>query len=81
MIFDDHEVTDDWNADKGWLDIIHTPKIRCVLAPHDDRRALRVLDLSGLGQSLAGPVGERPTRQILSAAGRTAAMRFRNCAA
>ena len=23
MIFDDHEVTDDWNADPGWLDIVH----------------------------------------------------------
>ncbi|RYF13702.1 MAG: hypothetical protein EOO30_20495 [Comamonadaceae bacterium] len=24
MIFDDHEVTDDWNADPGWLKIIHS---------------------------------------------------------
>jgi hypothetical protein len=24
MIFDDHEVTDDWNADAGWMGIVHT---------------------------------------------------------
>lgn len=31
MIFDDHEVTDDWNADKGWLRIVHSPTdhLRC----------------------------------------------------
>lgn len=25
MVFDDHEVTDDWNADKRWLDNVHRP--------------------------------------------------------
>ena len=31
MIFDDHEVTDDWNADKDWLKVIHatTDPLRC----------------------------------------------------
>jgi hypothetical protein len=24
MIFDDHEVTDDWNADKGWMTVVHS---------------------------------------------------------
>lgn len=24
MIFDDHDVTDDWNADKNWIDIVHS---------------------------------------------------------
>ena len=26
MIFDDHEVTDDWNADAGWLAVVNTPR-------------------------------------------------------
>jgi len=26
MIFDDHEVTDDWNADKEWLAVVHSAK-------------------------------------------------------
>lgn len=25
MTFDDHEITDDWNANKNWLDIVHRP--------------------------------------------------------
>jgi len=26
MIFDDHEVTDDWNADPAWLEIVHSKR-------------------------------------------------------
>ncbi len=40
MIFDDHEVTDDWNADQGWLKIIHSTAdpLRCW--PHTITDAL-----------------------------------------
>ena len=61
MVFDDHEVTDDWNADKRWLDNVMRPPYRCadVLAGNDGRRAGGVLDVSGLGQSVARGLGAR----------------------
>jgi hypothetical protein len=40
MIFDDHEVTDDWNADRGWLNIIHTAKDPLRFWPHTITDAL-----------------------------------------
>jgi hypothetical protein len=40
MIFDDHEVTDDWNADPGWLAMVHSDKDRLRYWPHTITDAL-----------------------------------------
>ena len=40
MIFDDHEVTDDWNADPGWLQMVHSERDRLKLWPHTITDAL-----------------------------------------
>jgi hypothetical protein len=40
MIFDDHEVTDDWNADKGWLEMVHSDKDPLRYWPHTITDAL-----------------------------------------
>jgi PhoD-like phosphatase len=33
MIFDDHEVADDWNADRNWVDTIHTTRDPLAMWP------------------------------------------------
>lgn len=40
MIFDDHEVTDDWNSDPGWLEMVHSDKDRLRYWPHTITDAL-----------------------------------------
>jgi PhoD-like phosphatase len=33
MIFDDHEVADDWNADRNWVDTVHTTRDPLAMWP------------------------------------------------
>ena len=65
MIFDDHEVTDDWNADPGWLKMVHSEGIRSDAGRHHHRCALRLLDVSGLGNLSPDTWAGDPRVQIL----------------
>ncbi len=40
MIFDDHEVTDDWNGDPGWLAMVHSARDPLRYWPHTITDAL-----------------------------------------
>ena len=64
MIFDDHEVTDDWNGDPGWLEMVHSE--RCAVAAHH-RRVVRAR-LYQAGAICPGLAGDERVRSSTSAA-------------
>ena len=84
LMFDDHEATDDWNCGRRVGADAAQPEGRLPDVAQDaDRRAGRLLGVSGVGQQGAVAVERRPTRARRRSPTRGARARTpcRNCAA
>ncbi len=69
MIFDDHEVTDDWNADAGWLACVHSKRDPLRMWPHTMTDALAAYWLyQGWGNLAPAVAAADPRVQILERA-------------
>lgn len=71
MIFDDHEVTDDWNADPEWLKTIHSAKDKLAMWPMTVTDALAAYWVyQGWGNLSPQQAANDPRAQVLDSARR-----------
>ena len=72
MIFDDHEVTDDWNADAEWTAILHSPRDPLSTWPMTVTDALAAYWLyQGWGNLAPQQLASDPRDQVLAEARRS----------